>query len=83
MNINFIISKLEKHFSPSYLDVKDESNKHLGHSGYIEGSVTHIYIKIKSDKFLNKTRIDSHREINNVLKDEFSSGLHAVRIKIL
>tara|TARA_S200000501_G_C20453963_1_gene582147 strand:- start:278 stop:580 length:303 start_codon:yes stop_codon:yes gene_type:complete len=80
--INLIKKKLLKEFNPEYLEVIDESSKHLGHSGYTEGKISHIEIIIKSEKFNEMSRVDIHRLINNALREEWENGIHAVSIKI-
>ena len=40
-------------------------------------------IGIISDTHDNLPQIKQHRIINNLLKDEFTSGLHALSIKII
>ena len=80
--INLIKKKLLKEFNPEYLEVIDESIKHLGHSGYTEGKISHIEIIIKSEKFNEMNRVEIHRLINNALREEWENGIHAVSIKI-
>ena len=46
-----IKEKLNKEFSPYFLEVDDVSEMHKGHQGYKEGHETHFTIKIKSEKF--------------------------------
>lgn len=38
-------------------------------------------LTVVSSKFENMPLLERHRMINNLLKDEFSSGLHALSIK--
>ena len=80
--INLIKKKLLKEFNPEYLEVIDESIKHLGHSGYTEGKISHIEIIIKSEKFNEMNRVEIHRLINNALREEWENGMHAVSIRI-
>jgi BolA protein len=67
----------------SRIYVINESHLHAGHREG-GGTETHFKVEIKSDDFNDKSRIDSHKVINNILKDEFdNNGLHALSIKII
>ena len=44
---------------------------------------THLYIEIKSKIFKDKTKIESHRLINSIIKEEYNKGLHSLEIKII
>ena len=45
-----------------------------------KNSETHFKIIVVSNNFNGKTKIAIHREINDKLKEEFNSGLHALSI---
>jgi BolA protein len=72
---------LSASLSPSRLDVIDESGMHAGHAGAVPGKTTHIRVVIESEAFRGKSRIDSHRMVNDLLKDEIAAGLHALAIE--
>jgi BolA family transcriptional regulator, general stress-responsive regulator len=65
------------------LEVKDNSHLHKGHVAVNGDIETHYEVVIKANKFDNLSRVDSHKVINKLLRDEFSKGLHALEIKIL
>lgn len=67
---------LDKEFNPEFKEIINESKNH----SVPRDSETHFKIIVVSDKFSGRTKIDIHREINSKLKDEFSSGLHALSI---
>jgi BolA protein len=67
--------------SPSQLDVIDESGLHAGHAGAVPGKTTHIRVVVEAEAFRGKSRIDSHRMVNELLKDEIAAGLHALAIE--
>jgi stress-induced morphogen len=70
-------------FAPFFLEVIDESHKHLGHMGIPKGSSeTHFKIKIGAEKFSNLNLVQAHRLINEALSSFFDNGLHALSIKI-
>lgn len=68
-------------FAPSTLKIVDESHHHAGHAGSSDEGETHFFVDIASAVFVGKTRIAAHRLINEALKAEFETGLHALRIK--
>jgi BolA family transcriptional regulator, general stress-responsive regulator len=72
-----LLSKL----SPEQIEVIDESGKHAGHKGAIPGKTTHVRVKIVSDAFRGKSRIDRHRLVNDLMASEIADGLHALAIE--
>jgi len=77
-----IKEKLEQSFTPSQLDVIDESAKHAHHRGAHEhaaegGSAeSHFHVLIVSDKFEGLSRLAKHRAVLDVLKEEVAQ-IHA------
>ncbi len=75
---NILISKFRE-FS---IEIIDNSKLHAGHQNFNGMEETHIQIILKN-KFLKKVnRLQIHREINKLIKDEFNLGLHSLEIKI-
>ncbi len=68
-------------FNPELLEVHDESSQHSGHAGSRPEGETHFYLRVVSKSFANHSRVEIHRKIKSVLKDEFQNGLHALRIQ--
>jgi BolA protein len=78
-----IEKKLQDCFNPIFLEVVDNSIFHKGHAENLGGEETHFSIKIASEELSKMKKIDSHRKINQLLKEEFNNGVHALEIKIL
>ncbi|MCF6301944.1 MAG: BolA family transcriptional regulator [Devosiaceae bacterium] len=78
-----IEKKLTNAFSPDFLRVIDESEKHRGHANWIEGKSTHFRVEISADQLKGMSRVAQHRAITNVLKQEFEGELHALVIKVV
>ena len=80
-------SKIEKiikeSFEPYYFSVFDVSEEHRGHQSFQENVESHFEIVIVSKIFNNKSKIDRHRMVNQILKEEYLSDLHSVTIKAL
>lgn len=77
-----IIGILQQEFHPLSLDVIDESHKHQGHAGYMEGGESHFKIIINSPKLASLTRLQAHRAIYGAL-GEVMREVHAVSIVVL
>jgi BolA family transcriptional regulator, general stress-responsive regulator len=77
-----ITRTLEEAFRPARVNVVDESHLHKGHAGHRPEGETHFRVRIASDAFAGKSRVDSHRMVNAALAGEFASGLHALAIEI-
>jgi BolA protein len=77
-----IEKKLRETFSPKILEVINKSHLHRGHLEDESGE-THFEVKIESEELKKTNRIEAHRRINSLLKNEFDRGLHALEIKII
>ena len=77
-----IKEKLKQSFTPSQLEVIDESHKHAHHRGAHEhaaegGSAeSHFHVVIISKKFEGMSRLAKHRAVLDVLKEEVAQ-IHA------
>ena len=80
--ITVIKQRLEQNFSPTKLEVIDDSAKHKGHPGSA-GGAGHYTIIIAANCFTGKSRISIHREIYNVLNDLIPNEIHALQITIV
>ena len=73
---------LSKKFSDFLLEIIDNSNLHKGHNNFTGKEETHIKIILKKKNKIPINRLNIHRIINNLLEEEFKSGLHSLEIKI-
>ena len=77
-----ITEKLELAFSPAHLEVINESHLHAGHQEKFNGAgETHFRIRIVTEAFSGKSRIDRHRAITGLLTEELAGELHALAIE--
>lgn len=76
-----IEAKLSQAFSPASLKVTDESHLHAGHSGWREEGETHFRVEVVSEAFAGKSRVETHRMVNQALAEELQNGIHALAIK--
>lgn len=74
---------LSNYFLNYEIEVFDNSSEHIGHNNFTGSEESHFKI-ILTNKIKNiKNKLQIHREINDLLTNEFSSGMHALEIKII
>jgi len=71
-----ITQKLQEHLKPAFLKVINESYMH----NVPKNAETHFKVVIVSEEFRNMPLIKRHRRVNELLKEELSSGVHALSI---
>ena len=74
---------LKKNFNETTTIVKDNSILHKGHNDFDGIGETHIFVQINKNSKLKLSRLEIHRKINFLLREEFESGLHSLEIKII
>jgi len=72
-NIN---QKLVNSFTPTHLEVDNESHMH----NVPPGSESHFKVIVVSDQFKGKSLIQRHRLVNQSLTEELSNHIHALAI---
>ena len=71
-----IVEKLEQAFSPSYLEVLNESASHA----VPEGSESHFKVVIVTDLFFDKSAVKRHQAVYGILADELKKSVHALAL---
>lgn len=71
-----IDQKLTESFSPTHLEVLNESHRHH----VPPNSETHFKVVVVSDEFDGLRLLARHRLVNNCLADELANGVHALSI---
>ncbi len=64
------------------IDIVDSSYLHSGHNNFNGDGETHITVNLKSIDKIKINRLELHKQINSLLKNEFNNGLHSLEIKI-
>jgi BolA protein len=77
--VKFIEERLAAEFSPSHLQVKDQSHLHAGHAGARDG-MGHFEVTIVADAFEGRSRIERHRLIYAALGTLMQTDIHALKI---
>src|SRR4051794_23493908 len=62
-----IRGRLTEAFSPTELQVIDESDQHKGHAGVGPEGETHFRVRIVAEAFQGKGRVEAHRLVNAAL----------------
>lgn len=69
-----IEQKLNIEFTPSYLEVINESNNH----NVPPGSESHFKVTIVSEAFEGKRLLQRHRAVNKALAEQLANDIHAL-----
>lgn len=77
-----IRTALDSAFSPSRLEVVDESERHRGHAGYQEGGESHFRVVIRAPAFAGQSRLARHRAVHEALGPDLVSSIHALSLDI-
>lgn len=80
---NIIQNKLTTALNPLILEIIDESHKHKGHAGARIGGNSHFHVKIVSNVFTSLSRLERHRFVHDILKDELNGQIHALSLVLL
>ncbi len=73
--------RLRENFSPTYLNVTNDSAKHAGHSGDDGSGESHFTVEIVSVTFAGMNRVQRQRAVNRALADLLEEKIHALAIK--
>ena len=76
-----IRSKLEQAFSPTRLEIVDESERHRGHAGHREGGESHFDVVLEAQVFQGLSRLERQRMVNRALAEELAGPVHALSVK--
>ena len=79
--INEVKLLLDPVLKPSYIEIDDESDLHIGHAGNNGGA--HLSLYVVSKTFINQTRIERHKLVYKILDGLIPSRIHAIKIQAL
>jgi BolA family transcriptional regulator, general stress-responsive regulator len=75
--------KLTAAFSPSRLDITDDSSRHAGHAGARQGGESHFNVTIESAAFAGASRVQRQRMVYGALAEELAGPVHALSVTAL
>ena len=67
-------------FTPSHLEVIDDSHEHLGHAGAEQGA-GHYTVIINSPVFIGQSPVKRHQMVYEILGELIGPEIHALRIQ--
>ena len=70
---------LSDSLNPVHLEIENESHSH----SVPENSETHFKVLVVSDSFEGLSRLERQRRVNDLLKSELQTGLHALTQRLL
>jgi BolA protein len=73
-----IEARLRAALSPTRIEVGDDSHRHAGHAGALEGG--HYTVRITSPRFAGLTRVARHRLVYDALGPLAPQRVHALAI---
>ena len=76
-----IKDKINEKINPENIILIDNSHLHTKHKSF-DLNKFHIKLIIKSEKLKKMNKIEAHKEIFSVLKDEMNNKIHALEIEI-
>ena len=74
--------RLQDRLSPLHLEIRDETERHIGHRGASSGG-GHFRVVVVSDRFEGRALLERHRMVNEALADLFGSAIHALSMATL
>lgn len=72
--------KLNQALVPSFLEIIDDGEHHIGHA---EEGAGHFTVRIASPLFENKPLVECHRLVYSALGNTVGTEIHALQIKII
>jgi BolA protein len=78
-----IQQKLTEAFSPTRLEIEDESSRHAGHAGARPGGESHFNVLIEAEAFAGAPKVARQRMIYRALSAEMAGPVHALSLKAL
>jgi len=76
-----IKAKINKKIEPEQIFLIDNSNLHIKHKSF-DSNKFYLELIIKSKKLKNMRKVDAHKAIFSILKEEMKNKIHALEIKI-
>ncbi|MGL5719317.1 MAG: BolA family protein [Alphaproteobacteria bacterium] len=76
--------RLESAFSPTLLQIENQSHLHAGHLAIEEATgETHFAVTMEAKILFSLSRIERHRQVHAVVEDLFKTrGLHALTLSL-
>ena len=77
-----IHARLTAAFTPTVLQIVDESDQHRGHGGWREEGESHFRVVVAASAFAGMNRIERHRAVHTALGPDLIGRIHALALEI-
>ena len=72
--------KLTAAFSPTHLEIEDDSHRHAGHGGSRPGGESHFNVVIEARAFEGTSPVGRQRMVYKALAEELAGPVHALSV---
>ncbi len=79
--IEIIKEKIQKNIKVNKIEIIDNTHIHKRHKSFNKSKL-HLKIIIDSDDLKFSNKIESHKKIINLIKNEIETKIHSLEIKI-
>ena len=79
--IKVVEKKIRDNVEVNKVEIINNSSKHQGHKSFNKGKL-HLKIIIDSKYLKSLNKIEAHKEIMKILKEELKDKIHALELKI-
>ena len=76
-----MLERLESALQPTHIELIDDSELHRGHGGYNPAGESHFTLRIESNAFAGKGRVERQRLVYAALGDLMQERVHALSIR--
>jgi BolA family transcriptional regulator, general stress-responsive regulator len=76
-----MLKRLNSALAPTRVELIDDSEQHRGHGGYNPAGESHFSLRIESEAFAGKNRVQRQRMIYAALGDLMDARVHALSIR--
>ncbi len=73
--------KIRDNLEVNKIEIINNSSKHQGHKSFTKGKF-HLKIIIDSNYLKSLNKIEAHKKIMEILKEELKDKIHALELKI-
>ncbi|MBY6004536.1 BolA family transcriptional regulator [Salipiger bermudensis] len=77
-----IETRLREAFTPSELEVRNDSGRHAGHAGDDGSGESHFHVRLRAPELAGKSRIARHRAVHAALGAELTTAIHALSLDL-
>ncbi|MCA0961289.1 BolA family protein [Salipiger bermudensis] len=77
-----IETRLREAFTPSELEVRNDSGRHAGHAGDDGSGESHFHVRLRAPELAGKSRIARHRAVHAALGAELTAAIHALSLDL-